>query len=92
MNGEDKGVLARDLTVNSIQRNLRSIITSELPGYGAKGRYLSELGVKTMRDGSISLSETDFNKALLKSVSDRLIEPSLIVFTPSSDKYLPLAP
>ena len=38
VNGEDKGVLARDLTVNSIQRNLRSIITSELPGYGAKGR------------------------------------------------------
>ncbi len=63
VNGEDKGVLARDLTVNSIQRNLRSIITSELPGYGAKGRYLSELGVKTMRDGSISLSETDFKKA-----------------------------
>ena len=66
VNGEDKGVLARDLTVNSIQRNLRSIITSELPGYGAKGRYLSELGVKTMRDGSISLSETDFNKAFEK--------------------------
>ena len=63
VNGEDKGVLARDLTVNSIQRNLRSIITSELPGYGTKGRYLSELGVKTMRDGSISLSESDFKKA-----------------------------
>ena len=50
------------------QRNLRSIITSELPGYGAKGRYLSELGVKTMRDGSISLSEADFNKAFEKEL------------------------
>lgn len=66
INGEDRGVLARDLTVNSIQRNLRSIITAELPGYETKGRYLSELGVKTMRDGSISLSEADFNKAFEK--------------------------
>ena len=32
INGEYRGVLARDLTVNSIQRNLRSIITAELPG------------------------------------------------------------
>lgn len=61
--GQEKGVLARDITVKSIQRNLRSIITSELPGYGDQGRYLSELGVKTMRDGSISINETDFNKA-----------------------------
>ncbi len=63
INGQEKGVLARDITVQSIQRSLRSIITSELPGYGDKGRYLSELGVKTMRDGSISLSEDDFNRA-----------------------------
>ena len=65
-NGQEKGVLARDITVQSIQRNLRSMITSELPGYGEKARYLSELGVKTMRDGSISLSEDDFNKAFEK--------------------------
>ena len=66
VNGQEQGVLARDITVKSIQRNLRSMITSELPGYGDKGRYLSELGVKTMRDGSISLSESDFNKAFEK--------------------------
>ena len=63
VNGEEKGVLSRDITVKSIQRSLRSMITSELPGYGDNPRYLSELGVKTMRDGSISISEADFNKA-----------------------------
>ena len=42
------------------------MISAELPGYGSNGRYLSELGVKTMRDGSISLSEEDFNKAFAK--------------------------
>ncbi len=66
INGEEKGVLARDITVKSIQRSLRSMITSELPGFGDNGRYLSELGVKTMRDGSISLTESDFNKAFEK--------------------------
>ena len=65
-NGQEKGVLSRDITVQSIQRNLRSMITSELPGFGENGRYMSELGVKTMRDGSISLSEDDFNKAFEK--------------------------
>lgn len=63
VNGEGRGVLSRDLTMQSIQRGLRSIITSELPGFGENSRYLSELGVKTMRDGSISLDEDDFNAA-----------------------------
>lgn len=66
VNGQEKGVLARDITVKAIQRNLRSILTSELPGYGERGRYLSELGVKTMRDGTISVNESDFNKAFEK--------------------------
>ena len=39
------------------------MITSELPGYGENGRYFSELGIKTMRDGSLSLTEADLNKA-----------------------------
>ena len=42
------------------------MISEELPGYGDKGRYLSEIGVQTMRDGSISLSESDFKKAFEK--------------------------
>ena len=66
LDGEEKGVLSRDLTVNTIKRKLRSMISEELPGYGDKGRYLSEIGVQTMRDGSISLSESDFKKAFEK--------------------------
>jgi flagellar hook-associated protein 2 len=56
-------VLSRDLTANTIKRKLRSLVAAELPGYGANGRYLSELGIRTERDGSISLSESDFKKA-----------------------------
>ena len=56
-------MLARDLTANTLKRKLRSLVAAELPGFGANGRYLSELGIRTERDGSISLSEADFKKA-----------------------------
>ena len=63
IDGEESGVLARDLTANTLKRKLRSLVAAELPGFGANGRYLSELGIRTERDGSISLSEADFKKA-----------------------------
>ncbi len=63
VDGEDSGILARDVVVNGIERKLRSIMTSQLDGYGETGRYISELGLRTERDGSISLAEADFKKA-----------------------------
>jgi flagellar hook-associated protein 2 len=61
--GEESGVLAGDLTANTIKRKLRSLVSEQLPGFEDQGRYLSELGIRTERDGSLSLSENDFNKA-----------------------------
>ena len=46
-----------------IQREIRSLVTSGLPGYEDRPRYISELGVKSERDGSLSISEGDFKKA-----------------------------
>jgi flagellar hook-associated protein 2 len=63
LNGEEAGVLSRDVVITGIQRELRSIISSGLPGFEDNPRYISELGVKTERDGSISVSEADFKKA-----------------------------
>ncbi|MDC3075935.1 flagellar filament capping protein FliD [Paracoccaceae bacterium] len=61
--GEESGALSRDLTASTIKRKLRSLVSSELPGFGSSGRYLSELGIRTERDGSLSLAEADFKKA-----------------------------
>ena len=61
--GEESGALAGDLTANTIKRKLRSLVAEELPGFEDQGRYLSELGIRTERDGSLSLSESDFKKA-----------------------------
>ena len=63
LNGEEAGVLARDSLLEGIQRELRNMISNGLDGYDDTTRYISELGVKTERDGSISISEADFKKA-----------------------------
>ena len=63
IDGEESGALAGDLTANTIKRKLRSLVSSELAGFGTSGRYLSELGIRTERDGSLSVTETDFKKA-----------------------------
>ena len=63
INGEGAGPLARDVVISSIQREIRSIVSTGLPGYEDRTRYISELGIKTERDGSLSISETDFKKA-----------------------------
>ena len=49
INGEDAGPLARDVVISGIQREIRSLVTSGLPGYEDRPRYISELGVKTER-------------------------------------------
>ena len=63
LDGTEKGILARDVVVSGIKREIRSLVTSALPGFEDNPRYISELGIKTERDGSLSLSEADFNKA-----------------------------
>ena len=61
--GTEKGILARDIVVTGIQRELRNLVTTALPGFEDKSRYISELGIKTERDGSLSLNQVDFEKA-----------------------------
>ena len=61
-NGSEKGALARDVIVAGIKRNIRSIVTDALPGFEDNPRYISELGIKTERDGSLSLTEDNFKK------------------------------
>jgi flagellar hook-associated protein 2 len=62
LDGAEAGVLARDVGITGIKNKLRSLVSSEMSGYGANGRYISELGIKTERDGSLSVSEADFKK------------------------------
>jgi flagellar hook-associated protein 2 len=62
VDGTEKGALARDVVVSGIKRNIRSIVTDALPGFEDNPRYISELGIRTERDGSLSLTEEDFKE------------------------------
>ena len=63
-NGAEPGALAGDASISAIKRELSSITTAPLNGFGNDPVYLSEVGVKTNRDGSLSLDATQLGKIL----------------------------
>ena len=52
------GDLSDDPVIKSIQNQLNSLTNSQLSGFGANGVYLSNLGVRTEKDGLLSLNTT----------------------------------
>jgi flagellar hook-associated protein 2 len=58
------GALADDPIVASIERQLEKFINGGNVGFFTSSVYLSELGVSTNRDGSLSLGETKFRAAM----------------------------
>ena len=55
---ENAGELSDDPVVKSVQKQLNSLTSNELTGFGANGVYLSNLGVRTEKDGLLSLNTT----------------------------------
>ena len=58
--GGTKGDLAGNPLVRSMINQIRSIITSELDGFGHDDVYLANYGILTNRDGTLSVDETTF--------------------------------
>ncbi|MDB9916125.1 flagellar filament capping protein FliD, partial [Alphaproteobacteria bacterium] len=58
------GDLSDDPVVNSIQKQLNSLTTSQLTGFGANGVYLSNLGVRTEKGGLLTLNTTVLDNEL----------------------------
>jgi flagellar hook-associated protein 2 len=57
---EERGALAGDTLVRSLRYKLRQMTTTPIVGFGADSIYLSNFGVMTNRDGTLSLNETKF--------------------------------
>ena len=57
---DDSGPLAGDTLVRSYRNKLRLMTTTPISGYGVDDIYLSNFGVMTNRDGSLSLDEAKF--------------------------------
>lgn len=58
--GAGDGPLAGDPYVMMLRRQLRGYTTSAITGFGDSAVYLTDFGVTTARDGSISLDSTKF--------------------------------
>lgn len=64
-----KGNLNGDNTLLSVESQLRGILNSPPSGLGTSLKYLSEIGIKTERDGSLSLDTTELSDALSSDFS-----------------------
>ena len=60
--GEEDGPLAGDPLVRSLQRQLRNYTTTSLTGFQDDPVYLADFGVKTERDGTITLDQDVFRR------------------------------
>ena len=60
----EAGPLSKNIAVKNIVKGINSIITGAIPGYGSDNVYLSELGVRTAYDGTLSVNEKIFNTQL----------------------------
>jgi len=65
LNGAEPGSLAGDVTATAILRELNGLTTTPITGYGSTDYYLANLGVRTERDGTLSLDANAFDAAIL---------------------------
>ena len=54
----EAGELASDPVINSLKKQISSLVRSPLAGFGANSLYLSNLGIRTEKNGTLSLNTT----------------------------------
>lgn len=60
---DEKGSLERDPTARSLQTQLRNLIASAVPGVDSGFSSLTNVGIRTELDGTLSIHEDDFQAA-----------------------------
>ncbi len=69
---EKKGLLAGDSLLRSIMNEMRRSSATPIAGYEGGPYYLSNLGVKTMRDGTLSFADPDMLDRQFKNNAESL--------------------
>ncbi|MDC3140868.1 flagellar filament capping protein FliD [Alphaproteobacteria bacterium] len=54
----EAGELSSDPVINNLKKQIDSLVRSPLAGFGANSLYLSNLGIRTQKDGTLSLNTT----------------------------------
>ena len=65
----DTGELSDDTIINSLKKQINSLTTSSLAGFGSTSIYLSNLGVRTEKTGTLSLNTTVLENELINNPS-----------------------
>lgn len=60
--GEDGGPMEGDLFLRTLKSKLASMTTTEIPGFDNESVYLSNFGVKTELDGTLSIDTDTFKR------------------------------
>lgn len=60
--GEDGGPMEGDLFLRTLKSKLASMTTTAIPGFDDESVYLSNFGVKTELDGTLSIDTNTFNR------------------------------
>lgn len=70
VNGAKSGPLAADPVVAALSRSFAALTTTPLEGFGDAPVFLSSLGVRTERDGSLSIDSAAFQAAMARNPAD----------------------
>ena len=60
----ESGTLSKDPVMRSISNQIRKLTETNIVGFGANSRYLSEIGIQTKRDGTLLINEKSFKEAI----------------------------
>ncbi len=66
----ETGVLFANFTVQNLQQKLREAVSAEIQGVTGNFSYLSQIGIRTLSDGTLSLNDGEFTDALAENVGN----------------------
>ncbi len=66
----ETGVLFANFTVQNLQQKLRETVSGEVSGVTGDFNFLSQIGIRTLSDGTLSIDDGDFNDALAANVGN----------------------
>jgi len=66
----ETGVLFANFTVQNLQQTLREIITDKVVGINGSLDYLSQIGIRTQSDGTLTINDGDLSTAIAGNIEN----------------------
>ena len=66
----ETGVLFANFTVQNLQQKLREIITDKVIGISGNFDYLSQIGIRTQSDGTLTINDGDLSTAIASNIDN----------------------